>query len=261
MTNMPDETERGDLEPTLPDADDSDAKLQAALEKDRQRAQHIRRNTRATYRAMEGWKGVRSEEDWLEVCEDSREQYESGGFFLERLGAERYLDPKLMATLLSLRQRLIAEWGITTAAEMMLLDLALLDYYHALRVQGWIGDLALHIERQFFGQDALAENRQRPGRRPGRRFSVEEDVRRLSEQLMPLSDRANRMLIRNLKAIKELRQGLVPAIAIGRAEQVTVTNQQNGRVRRNGIPTATRNALAPRWPGGARRARRTKRRA
>src|SRR6266849_3376781 len=235
MTNMPDETERGDLEPTLYDADDNDAKFRAALEKDRQRAQHVRRNARATYRAMEGWKGVRSEEDWLRVCEEGREQYESGQFLLERLGAERYLDPKLMATLLSLRQRLIAEWGITTAAEAMLVDLAVLGYYHTLRVQGWIGDLALHIEHQFFGQDALAENGQRPAMRPGRLFSVEEDVRRLSEQFIPLLDRANRMLIRNLKAIKELRQGLVPAIAIGRAEQVTVTNQQNGRVRRNGI--------------------------
>src|SRR5713226_6497640 len=228
MTNMPDETERGDLEPTLRDADDSDAKFRAALEKDRQQAQYVRRNARATYRAMEGWKGVRGEEDWLEVCADSREHYESGGFFLERLGAERYLDPQLMATLLSLRQRLIAECGITTATEMMLLDLALLGYYHTLRVHGWIGDLALHIEHQFFGQDALAENGQRPGRRRGR-FSVEEDVRRLSEQLMPLLDRSNRMVIRNLKAIKELRQARVPAVAIGRAEQVTVTNGQNGR--------------------------------
>ncbi len=57
-------------------------------------------------------------------------------------------------------------------------------------------------------------------------------VRRLGEQLQPLSDRANRMFIRNLKAIKELRQGLVPAIAIGRAEHVTVTNRQKGRARR-----------------------------
>jgi hypothetical protein len=227
------EAERGDIEPTLRDVDDSDAQLRAALEKDRQRAQHVRRNARATYRAMEGWQRVRSEEDWLQVCADSQEQYESGRFFLERLGAERYLDPKLMATILGLRQTLIAEWAISTAAEMMLLDLALLGYYHTLRVQGWIGDLALHIEHEFFGQDALAENGQRPGRRRGR-FSVEEDVRRLSEQLMPLSDRANRMFIRNLKAIKELRQGLVPAIAIGRAQQVTVTNGQNGRARQNG---------------------------
>jgi hypothetical protein len=63
------------------------------------------------------------------------------------------------------------------------------------------------------------------------RFAVEDRVRRLSEQLMPLFDRANRMMIRNLKAIKELRQGQVPAVAIGRAEQVTITNRPNVRLR------------------------------
>ena len=48
---------------------------------------------------------------------------------------------------------------------------------------------------------------------------------------MPLFDRANRMMIRNLKAIKELRQGQVHAVAIGRAEQVTITNRPNVRLR------------------------------
>jgi hypothetical protein len=48
---------------------------------------------------------------------------------------------------------------------------------------------------------------------------------------MPLLDRTNRMLIRNLKAIKELRQGQVPAVAIGRADHVTVTNRTNVRLR------------------------------
>jgi len=89
------------------------------------------------------WLRVRSEEDWMRVFEESREKYESGGFLLARLGAERFLDPKLIATLLSLRQRLIAEWGRTTAADTMLVDLAVLHYYHAIRVQGWIGDLAI----------------------------------------------------------------------------------------------------------------------
>src|SRR5713101_8758877 len=99
MTDMTAEAERGDVEPTLRDADDSNAEIQAALDRDQQRAQQVRRNARATYRAMEGWQLVRREEDWLKVCADSREQYESGRFFLERLGAERHLDPKLMATL------------------------------------------------------------------------------------------------------------------------------------------------------------------
>jgi len=180
---------------------------------------------------MEGWRRVGSEEDWLKVCADSQEQYESGQFLLERLGAARYLDPTLMATILALRQRLITESGISTAAETMLVDLAVLNYYHALRVQGWIGDLALQLEQQFFGQDAFATNGQER-LRPGARRAANDQVRRLGEELMPLADRAHRMFIRNLKAIKELRQGLVPAIAIGRAEHVTVTNRQNGRARR-----------------------------
>jgi len=215
MPDVTSDAERGDIE----------ARFRAALEQDRRHAEQLRRDARAAFRALEGWQRIGSPEEWMKVCEESQEEYQSGQFLLERLGAERHLDPKLMATLLSLRRRLVAEWGITTAAETMLVDLAILGYYHALRVQGWVGDLALLIEHEFFGQAS-------PARR-GAGLEVEDQVRRLGEHLMPLLDRANRVLIRNLKAIKELRQGPNPAIAIGRAEQVTFTNQQNGRVARN----------------------------
>ena len=214
MPDVTSDAERGDIE----------ARFRAALEKDRRHAEQLRRDARAAFR-VEGWQRIGSQEEWVKVCEESQEEYQSGQFLLERLGAERHLDPKLMATLLSLRRRLVAEWGITTAAETMLVDLAILGYYHALRVQGWVGDLALLIDHEFFGQAS-------PARR-GAGLEVEDQVRRLGEHLMPLLDRANRVLIRNLKAIKELRQGPNPAIAIGRAEQVTFTNQQNGRVARN----------------------------
>ncbi len=223
MIDVTDDAQRAHME-----AESSDA-----LEKIRQRAQQLHRNARAVYRAVEGWQRVRSEEEWVRISEESQEAYESGQFLLDRLGAERFLDPKLMATLMVLRQRLIAEWGITTAAETMLLDLAVLSYYHALRLQGWIGDLELHIEHEFFGHDALAPKLPERGRRVARR-AVEDQVRRLSEQLLPLFDRADRMLIRNLQAIKALRQGPVPAIAVGRAQQVTITHQPNGRAPRNG---------------------------
>ena len=129
------------------------------------------------------------------------------------MGAERHLEPKLLATLLSLRRRLIAEWGIATAAETMLVDLAILSYYRTVQAQRWMGDLALLIEHEFFGQDSPTPKGQR---RVGHGLAVEEQVRRLGEQLMPLSDRANRMFIRNLKAIKELRIGPNPSIASGR---------------------------------------------
>ena len=100
MTDMSGEVERGDIEPTprdadageakegddtertLSEADDREARFQEALEKEHARAKQLRWNTRAIFRAMEGWRDVRSEEDWMKVCEESRAQYESGQFLL-----------------------------------------------------------------------------------------------------------------------------------------------------------------------------------
>jgi hypothetical protein len=45
---------------------------------------------------------------------------------------------------------------------------------------------------------------------------------------MPLLDRSNRMLLRNLKALKAMRQAPAPNVSIGNAGQVNVaTNQVN----------------------------------
>jgi hypothetical protein len=98
-----------------------------------------------------GSRRAQSEEDWGKLLAETHQEYASGAFLLERLGAERYLDPKLIATLLKQRQSIIAECGITTAAETMLVDLAVVHYALALRVQGWIGDFAVRIEHEFFG--------------------------------------------------------------------------------------------------------------
>jgi hypothetical protein len=68
-----------------------------AVDRARPPAQQVRWIARATHRAMEGWQRVASEEDWLKIVQESREAYESGGFLLDRLGAQRYLDPKLAA--------------------------------------------------------------------------------------------------------------------------------------------------------------------
>jgi hypothetical protein len=169
-------------------------------------------------------------EAWAATCEQSRKEYHSGRFLIERLGAARFLDPKLMATLWALRQPLLADVGPrVTAAEQMLVDLTELAYYNALRVQGWIGNLALHIEHELLGQGApSAKLKAQYG--PVERLAVEDRLKRLEEQFLPLLDRANRMMVRNLKAIKQLRQGPTPAVAIGRAEQVNAAERQANAV-------------------------------
>lgn len=188
------------------------------------RYQGLLHDARAVYRAMEGWHNVKTEADWLRLCAEARESYRSGRFLVERLGAERYLDPALMATLWGLRQALRAEGG-GTAAEAMLADLTVVAYHHALRLQGWAGNFEALVEHEAFGAEGPAA---KFGRRHGRveGLQVEDRLQRLGEELLPLLERANRLVIRNLKALRELRQGPAPTVAIGRAEQVNVAQQQ-----------------------------------
>jgi len=216
---------------TVPSKVKQEGARSEALQHVHARAAQLRRNARANYRTMEGWQRVRTPEDWERTVEESLAAYESGKFFLDRAGAERFVDPKLMATLLSLRQGLLGDARVPTA-EKMFVDMIMITFQHIIRVNGWIGDLMQRIEHDFFGDDAFTELAREGWRKSNRQFSVEVRVRRLSEQLLPVLDRLNRMLIRNQTAIKELRQGQIPAVAIQVGQHVTVTNRPNQGGRR-----------------------------
>ena len=208
-------------------AEEIDAAWRAwRAERDRRAAQ-LRRDARAVYKAVEGWQRVEGEAGWLRTVGEARAAYQNGRFLVERLGAERYLDPALMATLWGLRQALVAEGG-GTAAERMLADLAVVAYHNALRIQQWVGDLALGIEREFFGEEGPAARfERRYGRVEG--LAVEERLARLGEQLLPLQERTSRLAIRNLKVLSELRRGPAPSVAIAKAQQVNLARDEDRR--------------------------------
>lgn len=75
---------------------------------------------------------IRDQADWDKAVDDADKGLDLGGFLPERLGAERCLDPQLMAVLLVLRRRLVAETGLHTALEYMLVDSAVLAYFQQL---------------------------------------------------------------------------------------------------------------------------------
>lgn len=218
---------------------DLETKLAVARAEDARRVERLRSNALSVHKAMEGWANVDGPEAWAALCTASGADYRSGRFLLERLGAERHLDPPLMATLWGLRQALLEESGAGTVAEAMVVDLAVLGFYHTMRIQGWIGDLALLIEHELFLQDAPSVRMKvRYGPEAVDGLEVEERLRRLGEQLLPLLDRANRMVLRNLKVLQELRRGPMPAVAIGRADQVNVAHQQVNSITADGrLPT------------------------
>jgi len=217
---------------TNPD-DDHDFEVFKAEYKRRLTERHRRllADASSSYRAMADWGEVEGPEDWQETVRKADEGLDNGSFLIERLGADRHLDPTLMAMLLAMRRRLIDEHGVTTAAELMLVDCAVLSYYHFLRVNGWIGNLGQWLEAEFFQLAAPSAGLVGPFGSDNRKpFQGEEVTQRIAERLMPLLDRANRMLLRNLKALRERRQGPTPSVSIGAAGQVNVSalQQVNG---------------------------------
>ena len=155
-----------------------------------------------------------------------------------------------MATIWHLRQRLIADFDVQGAAEEMLVDLAVLAFHNALRVQKWIGDAGMLLEAELFGQagpSATLEAKYGPGSVTG--LAAEEWVRRLTESLVPLLDRTNRMLIRNLRALRELKGAPLAVrvenygqLNVGQTQTNTAATTQEQRV----PPSAPRRRRPPR---------------
>src|SRR5919109_3504577 len=164
----------------------------------------------AVMMAFEGRGQIHSVEEWQTACKDTAKRYESGRFLLDRLGAERFLDPQLMATLWQLRQGLLEEYAAESPAMTMVIDLAVMTYANVLRVQGWIGDLALAIEHELFAEEPLrVKLRQQYGPQFDG-FAVEEQLQRLKEQLLPLFERVNRQLLQHLQTLRRPQPGPSP---------------------------------------------------
>jgi hypothetical protein len=150
-------------------------------------------------------------------------QFESGAFLLDRLGAEGVIDQDLAVVLLRFRRSLIEEYGDGPAA-LMLVDRAVAGYQAFIRVEGWIGNLALQIEHEFFGTRGPGANfRDRYGHTGGtiRGLTVEQHLARLRDELIPLAERFGRVMREALAALEMLRA--VPSHAVEKSKPVKVS--------------------------------------
>jgi hypothetical protein len=124
--------------------------------------------------------------------------------------------------------------GHRSPAAAVVIDRALMKDSHVLRRQGWIGNLALVIEHELFAEESLKVTLRHEYSPQFDGFEVEEALRRLREQPVPLCERVNRQLLQNLQALPRHRHGSSPMVAIGRAGQVNVAQQQVNVQRREG---------------------------
>jgi hypothetical protein len=181
----------------------------------------LRDNSMAVTRAMARWHRTPGERE--RHTEQVLTQFESGAFLLDRLGAEGVMDQGLATVLLQFRRRLIEEYGDGPAA-LMLIDRAVAAYQDFIKVEGWIGNLALQIEHEFFGTRGPSANFQdRYGHTGGtiRGLTVEQHLARLRDELMPLAERCGRVMREALAALEMLRA--VPSHAVEKSKPVKVS--------------------------------------
>jgi hypothetical protein len=203
------------IEGAKPEAEPHELKIQAELN---EQFHALRQEAKGLFDAMKGRRGAYSEGYWQKAFMEAKEDYTNGKFLLQRLGADRHLDLQLFATLSQLRSGLLQGIDNPTAGDQMLADTAVIAYRNILRLQGWIGSTCLIVERELFGQEPISEIYGAIGA-----DSLEKQIHRLENILVPLLDRCQRMFIRALDRLEARRCGnSVGALSIARAGQVNV---------------------------------------
>jgi hypothetical protein len=162
-------------------------------------------------------------EEWEATVSKSLADYHSGRALMDQLGADRLLDAPTAGMLLAIRRGLIDETNATSASELVLIDMAVIAFANAMRVQSMIGNTALLIETEMFGQPTLrAKWKKEHGGRPNdiQGLAVEEHVLQLRDKLLPLVEKFHRIARESIETISRMRQ--VPAMAVERAEPVNI---------------------------------------
>ena len=225
---IPDDPPEGQLPEPVALTPEQIAALAEEEERDRKRRlewalinRALADNSMAVMRAISQWHPRDGESE--KHVERVLTSVEDGSFLINRLGAAGVVDQDLTIVLLDLRRRLIDEYGDTPAA-MMLIDRAVSAYQDFIRVEGWVGNLAILIEHEFFGRDGpSAHFRDRYGRegRAVRGLTVEEHLADLREGLIPLAERYGRVMREALAALEALRAA--PSQAVERSKPIKVS--------------------------------------
>lgn len=195
----------------------SPEKMQKALD---ERAEELMRRCDWDHLSKIEWASIQSQDDWEEAKKSALKDYFSGKFLVNSIGGAKNNRPTLVAVLLQLRLAWIEEYELTTIPEFFLLDFALISYYHFLKTNRVIGNLEWIANLEFFEKENPKLKYGRDYKANG--FSAEDRIQEMTESLIPSLDRFNRMFLRNLKAIRDLKRSNI-ALNVG---QINVGEKQ-----------------------------------
>ena len=101
---------------------------------------------------------LQSPDAWEATVTKAADDYRSGLALIDQLGAFGLLDPAQMGMLLAIRRGLIEETNAASTDELVLIDIAMVAYANAMRLQEMIGNTALIIESEMFGNRCCGRN-------------------------------------------------------------------------------------------------------
>lgn len=202
----------GDASPDLPPlTKDEIAAQHAAWWKERQeRAQDLVSRSRRSWAAMQGWDEVKTNEDWDRIVDESAEDWASGKRLITMLGGERYVSPEQTALMYHLWHDFVGTYRPQGPAEYLAIAMALIAFHQFIRANEFVGNLTARLESAFFGIDPPQVSvMERDGRRGPTTQEAKvighDALQELGRDALPLLDRLNRMVIRNIKALRDLK--------------------------------------------------------
>jgi hypothetical protein len=104
-----------------------------------------------------------------------------------------------------------------------LIDAAVIASANATRIEAMIGNAALLIESEMFGQQAMRAKWKKThgsGREQINGLAVDEHIAMLRDRLMPLAERFHRMARECIEALGRMRRA--PSLNVERAEAVQI---------------------------------------
>ena len=140
-----------------------EARLRARGDRLEQEYRRLRLDAQACQRSMSRSPRLQSPDAWEATVTKAADDYRSGLALIDQLGAFGLLDPAQAGMLLAIRRGLIEETNAASTDELVLIDMAVVAYANAMRLQAMIGNTRLIIESEMFGQPTL-----RPCARSGR---------------------------------------------------------------------------------------------
>lgn len=190
----------------------------------KERAREISRRCNWDYLSKVEWADIKTQDAWEEAKKTSVVDYYTGKFLIDALGGAKNTRPHLVAILLQLRLAWIEEYKISTAPELILLDFALLSYYHFLRANYVINNFQWVINSEMFDEEGpKLKYNSHFTKIEG--FSSEEHIQKMSELLLPSLERFNKLFLRNLKALRDLKRSNA-ILNIGNVSQINIGEKQ-----------------------------------